>query len=278
MSRLHKKCFMASTGFHLLLAGLLIVGPGFLSPEPKAVNVPVITFVPVITTDDLASGGGSPKGGPPPAAVPQVTTPPPAPASEPKRQPEPVKPKEAVKEEVPKPDTFAVEPNAKSKPKKPEISTTVVRRKPDSKAADRAKAAAREAAEARLATQRARQAIAGLADGLSQSTSVELRALVAVELPYANFLSAVKKRYTDAWEVPGSISDENATVTASITIARDGTVISSRIIRRSGNAAVDQSVQATLDRVRFAAPLPGTSQESERTVTIDFNVKAKLLG
>ena len=63
-----------------------------------------------------------------------------------------------------------------------------------------------------------------------------------------------------------------------VTIARDGTVISARIVDRSGSPVVDQSVQATLDRVRYAAPLPDDAKEDQRTITIYFDVKAKLLG
>ena len=94
-------------------------------------------------------------------------------------------------------------------------------------------------------------------------------------VPYANFLQAVKSRYQQAWIVPDGITDDNATVAASVTIARDGTVMSARITRSSGNAAVDRSVQVTLDRVKWAAPLPDDAKEDQRTVSINFNVAAK---
>ena len=75
--------------------------------------------------------------------------------------------------------------------------------------------------------------------------------------------------------MPDGITDDNATTAASVTIARDGTVVSSRITRSSGNAGVDRSVQVTLDRVKWAAPLPDTATENQRTVNINFNVAAK---
>jgi len=34
-------------------------------------------------------------------------------------------------------------------------------------------------------------------------------------------------------------------------------------------------VKATLDRVRYVRPLPEGAKESQRTVTINFSVKAK---
>ena len=113
---------------------------------------------------------------------------------------------------------------------------------------------------------------------LSSGTSIKLLGPGGGGVPYANFLQGVKKIYSDAWIVPDGIKDDTATVTASVTIARDGTVISSRILQRSGDAAVNSSVQMTLDRVRRVVPLPDDSKDNQRTVTINFNVKSKLLG
>ena len=92
---------------------------------------------------------------------------------------------------------------------------------------------------------------------------------------YGNWLSAIKKIYTDAWVVPDGVTDDSATVTASITIARNGEVLSTSIVRGSENPLVDHSVKAALDRVTHAAPLPEGAKEDQRTVTINFNVKAK---
>lgn len=284
MNRLQKKCVVASAGFHLLLLVLLFVGPAFLTPEARTVDIPVINFVPYITTDEAISGGGNPKGSPPPMADPAPPTPAPQ-----RQETPPPKPEPAVKE-VPKPqpetqpkpseknDSFAVEQSSKPKPRKIEVSTTIVRRNTSGRANNRSNSAAQEVAAAQRAAQRAGQAIAGIAGGLSKSTSVELQGTGGGGVPYANFLAAVKKAYTDAWVVPASLSTDLATVTVSVTIARNGKVISSTIVRRSGSTEVDQSVQATLDRVTYAAPLPPNAREDERTVTIDFNLKAKLLG
>ena len=92
---------------------------------------------------------------------------------------------------------------------------------------------------------------------------------------YGNWLSTIKKIYTDAWVMPDGVTDDSATVMASITIARNGDVLSTSIVRGSGNSLVDHSVKATLDRVTRAAPLPDGTKEDQRTVTINFNVKAK---
>ncbi|MGN6554678.1 MAG: hypothetical protein ACTHLW_13290 [Verrucomicrobiota bacterium] len=50
------------------------------------------------------------------------------------------------------------------------------------------------------------------------------------------------------------------------------------MVQRSSDPAVNQSVQMTLDRVSRVVPLPDDSKDNQRTVTINFSVKAKLLG
>ena len=64
---------------------------------------------------------------------------------------------------------------------------------------------------------------------------------------------------------------------ATVTIASDGTVLSARILKPSGDASVDRSVQRTLDRVTFIAPFPEGAKDKQRTYTINFNLKAKRL-
>lgn len=300
MNRLQKKCMIAATGFHLLLIVLLLVGPGFFSRESTVPDAPVLTFVPYQTTDQNISGGGNKNGGsPPPAPEPKpepVVTPPaakpepqvepPAPKPEPKPEPKPQpKPEPAPVREASKPkddDSFTEKVSTKPKRTKPKVSTTMVKRNDSDAQAD---ARAKAQAEARAAAQARRAAIGKLShaldqigENLSSDTSIELKGPGGGGIPYANFLQGVKTVYTEAWRVPDGVKDDSATVTVSVTIGRDGSVLSSRIIRRSGDAAVDQSVQMVLDRVTRTVPLPADSDDNQRTVSINFNVKAKLLG
>jgi TonB family protein len=267
MNRLQKKCILVSGGFHLSLVLILLFGAAFLSSDNATKDVPIIDFIPLKTIDDARSGGGNPRAQPPAAQppAPQPPTPqPPAQPSQPVTQPEP------QKDTVPDPD------KAESKPARHhtiDVNTTLVRSDPNVIAAKRAQDDRRRAAAAALSS-----AANGLKSSLSPSTTIELRGPGGGGVPYANFLSAVKSIYTDAWLAPVGVDDDSATTTTSITIARDGRVISATIIRFSGNSAVDQSVQATLDRVRIAVPLPDDAKEDQRTVIINFNLKAKLTG
>lgn len=284
MNRLQKKCFIASAGMHLLLALLLVIGPAFIAPKKPADDMPVLDFIPLKTVDALVSGGGNPNAKPPPAAL---AAPPPAPApavakAPPEKIREPDPPRE-LKQDLPDPD--ALEP-AKDRKRKIEISTKPVVRsreaRPDVRAREEAQARerAKEQADAR---RRVAQAIGRAADriedNVSGSTTVELKGPGGGGIPYANFLQAVKSAYARAWTVPDGVTDDDATAVASVTIARDGTVVEAKMIRASGNSEVDHSVRLTLQRVRYAAPLPDDAKENQRTVTINFNVRAqRLLG
>jgi len=283
MNRLQKKCFIAAAGFHLLLALILLIGPAFLTSNNQPQDVPELNFVPFKTVDALVSGGGDPKGAlpPPPAppqAKPEVTPPAPTPEVVVKAPtPEPVK-AEKVKEVTPPkdvPDSLELPKNSK---RKIEVSTTPVIRKPDPQAAAKARAAAdaKAAAERQRVASAFNRAASSIAGNLSGETSVVLKGQGGGGVPYGNWLSAVKQRYTEAWVVPDGVTDDSATVTASVTIARNGDVLSTSVVRASGNALVDHSVKATLDRVTTAPPLPDGAKEDQRTVTINFNVKAKL--
>jgi TonB family protein len=292
VNRLQKKCFLASTGLHLLLLLVLLIGPAFTASQIKPDTMPVLDFIPLKTVDSALSGGGNPNAKPPPATFEKPQPAPPAPVVKPEppppekvRAPDP--PKETVKEVPPRVDPeYSFEPSKERKPRKPIIDLTPITRpresKDDSKA--RAQAAAREEAreETRRDTERRRRIAAAfgsaannLESSLSGSTSIELKGPGGGGVPYANFLQAVKSVYQGAWVVPDGITDDNATTAAVVTIARDGTVVSSHITRSSGNAGVDRSVQVTLDRVKWAAPLPDTATENQRTVNINFNVAAK---
>lgn len=281
MNRLQRKCVIASAGFHLFLVLLLLIGPAFLSSRTKPDDMTVLDFVPVKTVDAMMSGGGNPRAQPPAPAPPA-----PQPAAQPAAPPpQPAPPKPAVKSEPAVKETVKSDPESlevtKERRHKVEVSTTLVKRRTDdgAEAKARSEAQAREAAEARRATAAAiGRAVAGIQGGLSGSTTIELKGPGGGGVPYANWLQAVNSTYQRAWDVPSSLDENTPAVAASITIGRDGSVISARIIRSSGNSAADQSVQVTLERVRRVPPLPDEAQEDQRTVTINFiNDKARRL-
>jgi len=293
MNRLQKKCIIASGGVHFLLAVMLILGPAFLSSRNKADQRPPMNFYAAATLDEVLSGGGdntakaAPAQAVAPAALPAPMTLPTSVAEQTPILPTPVPvervpvtrkdpPVKPVKQDAPVIDP--VKPKHKIDVDVTPVVTTATAEKARKDAQAKAQAQAQAAADAkRLAAAKALgRAINGIQGGVSGSTEIKLAGPGGGGVPYGNFLAAVKKRYFDAWRVPDGVPNE--TVRVSVVIARDGTVTSARILEGSGNAAVDNSVQETLDNVKFAAPLPEGAKEDQRSVTINFNTEAKLLG
>ncbi len=93
----------------------------------------------------------------------------------------------------------------------------------------------------------------------------------------AAYKDVVASIYTAAWVPPAELDDDTATVTVKVTIARDGRVISGRIIKPSGNTGMDHSIQNVLENVTFIQPFPEGSRDQERTYNINFNLKTKRL-
>ena len=70
MSRLQKKCLMASTGAHILLAVALLVGAAFAGRHKDEEELPpMMTLIPSRLVDAMASGGGNPNVTAPAAAA-----------------------------------------------------------------------------------------------------------------------------------------------------------------------------------------------------------------
>jgi TonB family protein len=279
MSRLQKKCLIATAGFHLLLVLTIVFGAAFFTSHSKPDDTQVLSVIPANLIDAAFNSGvknaqppaPTPVVQPPQPQVQQPQPPQPKPIVPPQPRPEPVKPQKLSPD-----DLKPLEP-AKPEPKKVEISLTPVVRKvpkatPDTSEAD----AAREAKRARDARLKAiANAARAIKDNSSTATTVEMPGTGSVS--YANYASVVKSIYTQAWTPPDDTASDDANTRVSVTIGSDGSVITSRILDPSGDTRVDASIQRTLDRVTFVAPFPDGAKEKQRTFIINFNLKAKRL-
>ncbi|HUA38404.1 MAG TPA: TonB family protein [Candidatus Sulfopaludibacter sp.] len=264
MNRLQKKCVIATAGVHLLLLVILIVGPAFFEPRPKADDLNVLDVIPANLIDAPYTSGVKNAQALPPV---QPAPPPPAPQPVVTPPPKPVEPtptlterlEKIFKSEPPKPALEKVQPH-KIEPNLKPVMRNVPRdaSRPDN-SAQRAQAL--------------RSAIRNLRQNLSPSTTVDMPGNSSVA--YANYAAVVKSIYEQAWTPPDDTSSDDANTKVTVTVASDGTVVSARIITPSDDAQVDASVQRTLERVTFIAPFPEGAQEKERTYIINFNLKAK---
>jgi len=268
MNRLQKKCAIATAGFHLLLLVILIVGPGFFAPKPKADDLQILDVIPANLIDAAFNSGVRNAQPPPPVVQPAPQPPAPQPVVTPPPAPPKVEMSEPIKQ-VEK--ALTPEPKPVEKPKI-QISTQLVTRaapknSPNASPRDDSQEKARALALA------ARNAARALKNNFTPATTIDMPGNSSVA--YANYASVVKSVYEQAWVPPDDAQNDNANVKVTVTIANDGTVISARILTPSGDAGVDASVQRTLDRVTFIAPFPEGATEKERTYTINFNLKAK---
>lgn len=292
MSRLEKKCFLASAATHGLLVGLFLLGSAFFTPPRGKLDDlgPVLTFTRL--TDLPINTGGypnvqpapAPATTPPPAPAPAVVPPQPAAPPPPKaeRTPEPPRAKEAARpreDDRPGLDPTRVKPTTSSR-----ISTNLVKRSSAELAAARAQREAQERAQRELASrnQRIQSAAAALGNVVSRlGNNLSGPTVSAVEafgpgggVAVSNWRAAVAALFEMAWTPPPEV-DGSATVKVSVTIARDGTVLSSRILSSSGDRALDRSVERVLREVTHVPPFPEGATDDRRTLTINFNHKSK---
>jgi TonB family protein len=254
MNRLQKKCVIVTAGIHLLLLLILIVGPAFFSPRPKADDLQVLDVIPAKLIDASFSSGVANAQPPPPAPVTPPTPPPPVPVVTP---PPPV-PDKVVKAEPVKPPDKLSPDNLKP------VTRTVPKNLPTANNSQQQQRQARAI----------RSVLRNLKSNLTSSTTIDMPGNSSVA--YANYATVVKSVYEQAWILPNDVSD-NANTKVSVTIANDGTVISAQIITPSGDAGLDASVQRTLERVKLIAPFPEGATEKERTYIINFNPQVKRL-
>jgi len=286
MNRLQKKCFIASAGTHLLMVLILFVGPAFLSGKSKPVDIQTINFIPDNLVMASVAGGGNPRAATRPPAPVQVTPPSP-PQQQPKqqeRQPDPPKVAE-TKQKTIDPESF--ETVKDKKPRLPQVSTKpVIRKSNDSKkqkqpttedSRDRERERERQMADARLRSEAFNRAARSIGNNTSSATIIDENFGPGGGGPtYASYASWVQTVYLGAWVPPDSIESASAVARASITIANDGRVVSSRIISKSGVREIDESVQRTLDRVTtIGRPFPEGMKEKQHTYILRFDAKAK---
>lgn len=314
MSRLQKKCLIASTALHALLAVVFLAGTAFLVKREEPVDQQVLTFIPDIAVDAAMQRAAGPSGAQAPAQPPSQPPAPPAqtrqdppvqqetvkpepvkPEPEPVKpvKPEPVKPKDEpppktdvrkdpVKPADKPPKSTAKEPEA-TKPKRPEIKIGELKaRSPaDTAKAQKAAAAAAAAKEAAAFDAKVNRALGNFSQRTAGLTteSIGISAIGdgTVGVSYASYDAIVQKVYWDAWQAPNDLAPGASVVKVRVIIRRDGTIESAVITSPSGVTKLDGNIRQLLARVKtIGRSFPEGVKEERRTYLIDFNLEAKL--
>ena len=266
MGRLKRSCVVGSVVFHALTLALLVLAPVLLAKRVEKVQV--IDLIPSEIVDQIMAPPAPVAPPTPPTPAPTKPTPPKQTPPEPKpKPPDPTPPK-------PKPKPVeVVKPKPKPKPVKPKIKVNLksTMRQPDTQKVKAQQAAAERARQAEAKRQAAlKQSLNKLDSKLSGRTSVNVP---QGRYAAANYESLIRRKYVDATIHPGTISGDPV-VKVQLVIARNGNVISARIIGVSGLASWDRAVQKALDRVKRIAPFPAGMSGAKKTFNLNFNSRS----
>lgn len=182
-------------------------------------------------------------------------------------------------------------PPAKTAPTKSTVkiadTKTLISRKSEEDAKAKQKAETEERALSVAAAKAAQQAhlqrvakmksiLGGIQGGLSSPVDIHIDAgggpNAAAFLDYGQMMVRI---YEQMWLVPANLNDSLSIVSVTVTVARNGRVLKSQLLKPSGNSAIDKSVGETLQKVIQFEPFPASFRESQKTFNIDFNLKAK---
>jgi TonB family protein len=311
MNRLQKKCFLFSVAIHGSLGVIVLIGAAF-RPSPKQNDLQVMTLIPARLLDRAGSGGGSmgmaiapqpqrepqPRPQPPAQPKPRVEPPqelPPKPPTTVERIREMVerlRPREPEKAEVPvrrqreetdatpesdQPSPVPVKRHHEIKP----TFTPVERASASSKSPVSRKTAA-PAPERSTESNRMKE-IENAFSGLALNVRNRAGQITTVDLPgagggeaFAGYETAIFNAYYRAWTAPEDLDDRHANVDVKIVVARDGSIVSSEVVARSGHRELDRSVEQALRLVTKLPPFPESARDSQREFLIRFNLEAKL--
>jgi TonB family protein len=281
MSRLQKKCFVASWLMHGLLGIVLIVGPAFLGSRHEE-TIPVIDLFDAKLTDG-PTRGGTPNAQPTPLAPAvkqqqQVVVPLPQPTPQ-------------VSKQTPKNDTEKIKPLEKGdipiadkKPTKPTTSKTTGPKVDLSKTVKRT-ADSNTKSYSEHQTQKQREAASKALGSALNNIRANLSPNTIVGTPgaggqaYANYGDVIGRIYQTRYDqlllTAGDIAGGAAEVEAKIVIRRNGEIISATITKGSGNAALDRLVRKVLEQVREIPGFPEGARDEQRDFTIVFELKPK---
>jgi hypothetical protein len=153
-----------------------------------------------------------------------------------------------------------------------------------SRSSSSAATAATDASERAANTRRLGQQISETFASLG--SSVQSMASSAVDMgsfgqgggeAFVNYRTAIFNAYYQAWKTPEGITRAVAVADVRIVVARNGDILSSEFVSKSGDTSVDRSIQRALDQVerqKLPAFPPGAT-DTQRTFTIRFNLEAK---
>ena len=273
MSRLLKKCLFLSIGLHILLAAALLICTAFFVVKPEKI-MPTLSMIAPDVLDNLLNPQpvSTPKKNPNPPVRRIVTpTPPRKVTPTPPRKVTPTPPRKVT----PKKQSPALKPTKSKVTPKPKRNTIKIAQNTQTSKGTTGRPEKNTHPKAPPVSAKQLNTIKSMRNQLSAAINVNVAgANAAAFTSYANFVVGVYRRTWEPLIPSGLVRSRIAKV--SVTIRSDGRVLSAKIIRKTGDAALDRSVQLALERVkRIGKSFPSGSKDSQRTFTLDFTPRIR---
>ena len=265
-----KKCIFISIGLHVMVAALLIAAAVFFIVKPDKVQPTLSMIAPEVLDNILNPKSAKPAPVKPAPTVRRNVVPQPPKPVPPNRvvptPPRKVKNTPVTKKPTPRPKAKKPSRPKPSPPKKIRIETSNKTVGSNSPKPVTTPAPARPKVDSSELTGK----VKNLRSQLSAAIKVNVSgANAAAFTSYAQYVVSVYRR---TWQplIPKNLTRSRVAV-VEVTIDRTGRVLSSRITRKTGDTALDRSVQSALDRVKtIGKSFPADSKDSKRTFTLDF--------
>ena len=88
---------------------------------------------------------------------------------------------------------------------------------------------------------------------------------------YSGYYDQLSSYLYGRWKEPAL--HQNYETTIEVTVSKWGTVLKKRIVKRSGNTVMDNSVQLMLNNLTKLPKLPGSSTDKDLTVQIKIQLE-----
>jgi colicin import membrane protein len=241
------RAFALSAAVHVVLATVIFLGVRWQVHAPDVVTVDLVDAFP------------------PPA--PRVE----APKPEPKVEPPPPKPEPVVVKPPPKPD-IAVAEKPKPKPKPKPEPKKVVEAKPKADPTFEKRMREQMVAEQKALDQQRQER--ELRDLLARQQADAARAAAAARAKSLNaYIALIQARVKNNWILPADLQG-NPEATFQVIQIPDGTVISIRLLKSSGNPAYDTAVERAILK-SSPLPTPATREDFSRELKLTFRPRDK---
>ena len=275
MSRLLKKCIFLSIGLHVLVAALLIAAAVFFIAKPDKVQPTLSMIAPEVLDNILNPKPTKPSPVKPAPTVRRNVVPQPPKPVQPNKV-VPIPPRKVQNPPAPKKPAPLPKATKPTRPKRPSSKNIRIATSTKNVGSNAPKPVTTPApTRPKVDSSKLTGTVQNLRSQLSAAIKVNVSgANAAAFTSYAQYVVSVYRR---TWQplIPKNLTRSRVAV-VEVTIDRTGRVLSSRITRKTGDAALDRSVQSALDRVKvIGKAFPAGSKDSKKTFTLDFTPRIR---